>query len=507
MIRTFLLLPLLASLALAQAGLHPGNQAYDSKSLPFKGRLQELQYWDLDGDGLREAIVTHTGNLGETPLRHLSLWFQRPGIGFPTVPDQTITLPRDAAALALGDYAPEPGTEVLYFTGDGVWYLPIDPLAGHRLSLTPKRLFFLPTFFDQVQDDSLQWWSFPQDVDGNGLHDLVVPTPDAYKLFFQTEPGIFGRVLTFRPRGVREADRDVAGPLKGYLTFKKSLPRMLVKDFDGGNGLDLICQVDGQFQFFLQDLEHDFPPQPNGEFPLSFWNRERKKNSVETYTMLFEDLGGNGSLDMVVSYTEGEIGLFESISTRLLIYMGQFGEPYLQLPQQQIHIRGISIAPMLADVNGDGKLDLVVSSFRTDLMQGLRKALLDNFTITYYVYEYDPGKGKFSETPDIDQDVVVDSKMVEKGRGAPLARFDGDFDGDGRKDMLLAREVGDDQCQLLVRRGQKAVGILGEEFEKNEYVLRTIEPPRGIVLADLNGDGRTDYILQYTNRIEINTSK
>ena len=92
MTRSFLLVPLLASMALAQAGLHPGNQAYDSKGLPFKGRLQELHYWDLDGDGLLEAIVTHTGNLGETPLRHLSLWFQRPGIGFPSVPDQTLTI-------------------------------------------------------------------------------------------------------------------------------------------------------------------------------------------------------------------------------------------------------------------------------------------------------------------------------------------------------------------------------------------------------------------------------
>lgn len=501
--RTFAFL-LIAGLAFGQAGLHPGNQAYDTKGLAFKGRIQELQFWDLDQDGLWEAIVTHQGNIGETPLRHLSLWFQRPDIGFPFHPDQTITLPRDAAALSIGDYAAEKGAEILYFTGDGVWYLPLD---GRKLSLTPRRLLILPTFFDFAQDDSATWWSFAQDVDGDGHADLVVPTPDAYKLFFQTEPGVFGRVLTFRPRAVRKADRDVAGPLKGYLTFKKSLPRMLVKDFDGANGADLICQVEGQFQFFLQDLEHDFPPQPNGEFPLSFWKLERKKNSVETSTMLFEDLEGNGSLDMVVSYTEGEIGLFESISTRILVYMGQFGEPYLPKPQQQIHIRGISIAPMLSDVNGDGKLDLIVSSFRTDLMQGLRKALLDNFTITYYVYHFDSKAGKFSETPDIDQDVVVDSKMVEKGKGTPLARFDGDFDGDGRKDMLLAREVGDDQCELLVRRGQKAVGILGQPFEKNEYIKRRIEPPRGIVLAELNGDGRTDYILQYTSRIEVNTSK
>lgn len=68
---------------------------------------------------------------------------------------------------------------------------------------------------------------------------------------------------------------------------------------------------------------------------------------------------------------------------------------------------------------------------------------------------------------------------------APKAVLINDFDGDGQPDMVAARATGSGSLSMLIGRGNST-------FARAEINNRFGDTPFDLVLADLDGDGRTD---------------
>src|SRR5690606_21757210 len=84
-------------------------------------------------------------------------------------------------------------------------------------------------------------------------------------------------------------------------------------------------------------------------------------NEVNASTTNVADLNKDGYLDIVVGFFDR----MDKKPTNLVIYYGN-GQGYDTVRRQIIPCEGRSSSPMVADINKDGWLDIVVNSFTKD---------------------------------------------------------------------------------------------------------------------------------------------
>jgi hypothetical protein len=499
-----------------------GTDRFSTHTLDFAGRAFEIFPLDMDEDGLQDIVVVHLDDEQEQPLRLLTVFPHLAGKGFS--PEKRFVLPiaPDAVAITLGNWDGKRGIDVgliapkgvfshSFIGADGAASQPATTAAVNSTAL-PRAAAFAPQatpliekpgFLDLPQHDVVFVWIGPEDIDGNGLHDLVLPRTDGYTIFFQTEPGSFGRTCDLEvPQQNQVADSPFA-----FLSFERRLPRLVLQDFNGDFRKDVLFCYDDSFVCHLQEDSGQFPSAPSLKFSSRFMVDAEKMNRIEVSMITLDDLNGDKVPEMIVTRTRGEIGVFESIATDIYVLYGKAGAAYQAVPDQIIKVRGVSIYPQFIDINRDGFKDIIVSCFRTDLISVGVSAAIDSFTFTYYVYTFDGPTGMLTDVPAYDVAVSISREMLEKGgRNLPLVSFSGDFDGDGRNDMLTTSGDG----VLSIYRGKRAVGMVHRSeigFEKGEYLRLKLEAPKWIDILDMNKDGKSDILLQYGSRAAVLLSK
>ncbi|MCP3905285.1 MAG: hypothetical protein GY715_16790 [Planctomycetes bacterium] len=144
-----------------------------------------------------------------------------------------------------------------------------------------------------------------------------------------------------------------------------------------------------------------------------------------------------------------------------------------------------------ADMNGDGKLDLLISNHNTNY--AYYNDLLDQGEQGVGDYRFGSGgvAGRQNLTP----------------AGADGAMEPGDFNGDGLMDFYWSNKVGSTGDRIMVNQGNDGSGnATFAEVVPPAYA--TSSSGNKISVADLNGDGRPDVVVGTTGRPAIlrNTS-
>lgn len=163
------------------------------------------------------------------------------------------------------------------------------------------------------------------------------------------------------------------------------------------------------------------------------------------------DFNGDGKLDIAVS-TGGP-----SSRSGVAVLLGNGDGTFMQATGSPISLGQTPFAIVAADFNGDGKLDLAV----TDATENAVFVLLGN------------GDGTFQ--PPI---------TIPVGN-APDAIVAGDFNNDGKLDLATANS-GDNTVTLLLGNGD------GTFTQAADSPFAVGKIPVGIVAADFNGDGKLD---------------
>jgi hypothetical protein len=177
-------------------------------------------------------------------------------------------------------------------------------------------------------------------------------------------------------------------------------------------------------------------------------------------------------------------------------------------PQQVFRKNDWSSALPVVDVDGDGLVDLVLGYVPLSTREGLRKMVTaEQLDVTLKFFFNRPGAA-FPKDPDCQRDLLVHfdreffSTMDRATFYEQLINLNGDFNGDGKKDLLVRDHNDTVSVYFFVSREQ---GFNA----KADLKFNSPEPIDWCAVKDLNGDGVSDLVvkLQKKKTFRIFTSQ
>ena len=293
-------------------------------------------------------------------------------------------------------------------------------------------------FFDYNNDGQLDLLILGKGGDWNIHGDVRIVA--LYKNLGPEQDFRFERVMD---TGLLEyADEGYYNPVSAGDYNHDGYTDLLVMTYHDGRHVDLYLNDHGTGHFVRQE-DTDFEGATNG-------------------SVMFGDLDNDGWLDVEYS------GYSNATATALKLYRNQGDGTFSDISQASV-TGAFQGASALADINGDGRLD-ILSTGNGDNWVCLASLYLA--TADGYAYV---GEGQ--------------SGLLGASRGTPLVA---DLNADGRMDIVLNGEPGNGSGFRTRVYYQKENGTFALD---TDYPLLPVNADGGINMGDADGDGNMDFII------------
>lgn len=178
------------------------------------------------------------------------------------------------------------------------------------------------------------------------------------------------------------------------------------------------------------------------------------------------DLDGDGRLDISVAcYNSDVISIFRNTTVNGLINANSFSSK-VDIPSGD-GPNGI----FSGDIDGDGKPDLMITNYNANTVSAFRNTASPGSLTT----------GSFAARVDFDTGQIGDGQGVDMG----------DINGDGKPDLVVSNELSN---TISIYRNQAVSGNFSSNTFAPKLDLVTGSEPREVRIADLDGDGKSDII-------------
>ena len=485
------LLLLCAAPFAAAPGQDPGPIALRAHALEVGGRMTEVLPVDVNGDRRLDLLVIR----GREGL----LYLQGGDGAWPREPNQRFRFHPSTVLFDVADLDGDGAAEVVLLQPEGVSAYRLRRLPGGRVlfGLRPERLAECPTFLSRPVEDEVMRRELCRDLDGDGRPDLLVPQRDGFAVLRNQ-----GQLSFAAPARLAAPPKATLHPgfprISSQLFASYWFPNPLLTQFDAQGGQELVLAREGQLAVYGARAAGELPLQAKGTWTIPDQRQFSftSENPFEldfTMPLVLRDLDGDGRLDASSTHVgQGTTRLF-------LQRTGDPGRDFAH-PAQSIRVKGITLLAFYVDLDGDGRLDLVLPRLDKIDLWSIIKVFITRAVpaeVLFFYQRPDPS-APFPDQPDVVREAEIPISLGGGEGfkiGTTVVANAGDFDGDGLLDLLHRTE----RDKVSIYRGRP-----GRRFEEDASALVSIpdvEPFRFVLaeVHDLDGDGKDDVLLRYTS--------
>ena len=450
------------------------------KSYELKLRHTEMLRFDFDGNGLDDIISKNPDNL--------VFFFQDAKDGFSKKPDLVYSPTDKPAVIWNAEFGKLPAGKILIMDEDGVSTLTFTDRtsAPTKMRIISRKTVIPPIEDPRMSEDPSQIFLFQLSAKTSGDYPIIfVPTENGVEVFKHGNQ--WDRDYSMQDI----SDIRIWGPNKtaGYTKFQ--LLNMTIDDLNA-DGLDdmVVCKSNkGNIlcNVYFQTNE--------GAFSLKLAKSyEENEQDWRKWTCI-RDINKDGNVDIIKNHWVKEPGFIPGADSGKVVVQIFLADSNGNIPEKAQYIfRKSDWTPSMpiVDIDGDGFIDLVLGYGQFDSREGVRKAIttkkLDH-TLRFHFYD---GEG-FEKDADFETKISV--KLPYRGpifssRGGRVKNgmnLDGDFNGDGKRDLLVMDKANKASVYFFISRKKG--------FSKKANMHFKIKRMGGIIINDLNKDGVSDLIV------------
>jgi len=488
----FICLAIFICIATSESSSADDKEYFLISKLGVADKLQDIHVEDVDLEGLKDNLLTHRKGLSPNESRWISIFYQNPDDGFSPAADQSWEIDTLASIIDTGDIIGDKKKEIIYSTAHEIRYYSIE---GTFYNNTPSVLFPVEGMMVSPSKSYLPHVNFVRDWNEDGRDDIAVFKFDGLTIFSRDSAGSFtsrNRVNVEIDKRVREwnsfkDDTFITSGLTSYFSF----PSINLIDYNNDGRRDLIVTTKDKLSVFLRTNDGGFSTKVQKERNFDVRSRKEKIDGTSNVETTINDLDGDGYADAIVTKQTSK-GL-TNLRGVLNIFRGS-PDDYSDSPQQVIISEGTASAETrISDVNGDGRMDLIMPSVKISITSIIRILLTRSLPINFNIFLLNED-GSFSERPDFSKEVKL--KIDFSGEtDTPAMSLEGDYDGDKRKDFVSAN----DEDELSIYRGVEDEDKL---FSDDSAVEINVNAFGRLSVYDLNDDDYSDIIIRYNVNTE-----
>jgi hypothetical protein len=459
------------------------GQPFETHDLRVNGAVITVIPADLRGLQRQDLVVVSSVGTFPEGVRWVSVFWQQEGGRFKPHPDLVWEMDPEATVIDVGSLGAEQGHKsIVYLTGSAVRAYHLTGTARP----TPTTLLKLPTMTVSPEPSDLPRLRLIGDWKGAGQPWLGVPQFGRLMLYpiGPAGPHGSGEAVTFhQPSLLFGASREHR-LLRDYsLQLIYRLPQFFVRDFNGDARPDLIAAWEDHLSVHLQDDAGRFSQEPSQTFHFNVRTEQESKRRSVFVSPLIDDLDGDGGADLVLSKMAGRL-TDRRITTS--VHLNRTAS-LSSRPDVRIEHEGFAATLLTQDLNRDGKRDLVVPLVRLGVKNIIRNLLSNRAEVSLLAHLYRES-GVYNNAPDWTRNFTY---QIDISDGIALQgvwpRVDGDFDGDGKADLLVA---GDDEIVVYL-------AVPGAPFAPAPAARVAINTSPHLILADLTANRHTDIVMWY----------